>query len=125
MAASVSLSTQQSEAVLSVVWEPAQGLFGTVTVKFPVTEANSSAESQDLTPSRGYIVLEEGVRFKVRCGSFIFNVAEGFSKGAPYLSSKGKEAFPTEDFLQTRRGVCGPNEVQLEKSLFMEQGREK
>ncbi|EHB10698.1 G-protein coupled receptor 98 [Heterocephalus glaber] len=63
-AASVSLSAQQSEAVLSVVREPAQGLFGTVTVQFPVTEANSSAESQDLTPSRGYIVLEEGVRFK-------------------------------------------------------------
>ncbi|XP_033623594.1 adhesion G-protein coupled receptor V1 [Fukomys damarensis] len=57
-------SAQDSEAVLYVVRAPAHGLFGTVTVQFVVTEANSSAESQDLTPSRGYVVLEEGVGFK-------------------------------------------------------------
>ncbi|KAM9694992.1 adhesion G-protein coupled receptor V1 [Trichechus inunguis] len=55
---------QESVAVLSVVREPAQGLFGTVTVQFIVTEVNSSTESKDLTPSKGYIVLEEGVRIK-------------------------------------------------------------
>ncbi|KAM4875921.1 adhesion G-protein coupled receptor V1 [Thomomys bottae] len=55
---------QESVAVLYVVREPIQGLFGTVTVQFMVTDVNSSAETKDLTPSRGFIVLEEGVRFK-------------------------------------------------------------
>ncbi|KAM6225436.1 adhesion G-protein coupled receptor V1 [Rhynchocyon petersi] len=55
---------QESVAVLYVVREPAQGLVGTVTVQFIVTEVNSSTESKDLTPSKGYVVLEEGVRFK-------------------------------------------------------------
>uniref|UniRef100_A0A8C0C9F3 Adhesion G-protein coupled receptor V1 n=1 Tax=Balaenoptera musculus TaxID=9771 RepID=A0A8C0C9F3_BALMU len=58
------LYIQESVAVLYIVREPAQGLFGTVTVQFIVTEVNSSVESKDLTPSKGYIVLEEGVRFK-------------------------------------------------------------
>ena len=60
------LYIQQSVAVLYIVREPAQGLFGTVTVQFIVTEVNSSVESKDLTPSKGYIVLEEGVHFKVQ-----------------------------------------------------------
>ncbi|XP_054544211.1 adhesion G-protein coupled receptor V1 isoform X2 [Talpa occidentalis] len=58
------LYVQESVAVLYIVREPAQGLFGTVTVQFIVTEVNSSMESKDLTPSKGYIVLEEGVRLK-------------------------------------------------------------
>ncbi|PNI73010.1 ADGRV1 isoform 12 [Pan troglodytes] len=58
------LYVQEGVAVLYIVREPAQGLFGTVTVQFIVTEVNSSNESKDLTPSKGYIVLEEGVRFK-------------------------------------------------------------
>ncbi|XP_019589799.2 adhesion G-protein coupled receptor V1 [Rhinolophus sinicus] len=58
------LYVQESVAVLYIVREPAQGLFGTVTVQFIVTGVNSSVESKDLTPSKGYIVLEEGVRFK-------------------------------------------------------------
>ncbi|XP_040304705.1 adhesion G-protein coupled receptor V1 isoform X5 [Herpailurus yagouaroundi] len=58
------LYIQESSALLYVVREPAQGLFGTVTVQFIVTEVNSSVESKDLTPVKGYIVLEEGVRFK-------------------------------------------------------------
>ncbi|XP_058132092.1 adhesion G-protein coupled receptor V1 [Dasypus novemcinctus] len=58
------LYVQESVAVLYIVREPAQGLFGTVTIQFIVTEVNSSTESKDLTPSRGYIVLEEGVQFK-------------------------------------------------------------
>lgn len=57
---------QESSALLYVVREPTQGLFGTVTVQFIVTEVNSSVETKDLTPSKGYIVLEEGVRFKVQ-----------------------------------------------------------
>ncbi|KAM8777301.1 adhesion G-protein coupled receptor V1 [Rhynchonycteris naso] len=58
------LYVHESVAVLYIVREPAQGLFGTVTVQFIVTEVNSSVETKDLTPSKGYIVLEEGVRFK-------------------------------------------------------------
>nr|XP_011757031.1 G-protein coupled receptor 98 isoform X6 [Macaca nemestrina] len=58
------LYVQESVAVLYIVREPAQGLFGTVTVQFIVTEVNSSNESKDLTPSKGYIVLEDGIRFK-------------------------------------------------------------
>ncbi|KAM4797608.1 adhesion G-protein coupled receptor V1-like [Urocitellus parryii] len=58
------LYVQESIAVLYFVQEPARGLFGTVTVQFIVTEVNSSTESKDLTPSKGYIVLEEGVRLK-------------------------------------------------------------
>ncbi|XP_042546906.1 adhesion G-protein coupled receptor V1 [Dipodomys spectabilis] len=60
----VAVHVQESVAVLYIVREPAQGLFGTVTVQFMVTDVNSSVESKDLTPSRGFIVLEEGVRFK-------------------------------------------------------------
>ncbi|XP_075398780.1 adhesion G-protein coupled receptor V1 [Tenrec ecaudatus] len=55
---------QESVAILYVVREPARGLFGTVTTQFIVTEVNSSTESKDLTPSKGYIVFEEGVRLK-------------------------------------------------------------
>ncbi|XP_008827569.1 adhesion G-protein coupled receptor V1 [Nannospalax galili] len=58
------LHVQESVAVLYVAREPAQGLFGTVTVQFIVTEVNSSTESKDLIPSKGFIVLEEGVRVK-------------------------------------------------------------
>ncbi|CAO2593100.1 Adhesion G-protein coupled receptor V1, partial [Lemmus lemmus] len=54
----------ESVAVLIIIREPAQGLFGTVAVQFVVTEVNSSTESKDLIPSKGFIVLEEGVRSK-------------------------------------------------------------
>ncbi|KAM6148616.1 adhesion G-protein coupled receptor V1 [Erethizon dorsatum] len=60
----VSLSVRDSVAVLHVLREPAHGLFGTVTVQFVVTGVSSEEESEDLTPSRGYVVLEEGVRVK-------------------------------------------------------------
>ncbi|XP_021064109.1 adhesion G-protein coupled receptor V1 [Mus pahari] len=59
-----SLYVQESVAVLVIAREPAQGLFGTVAVQFVVTEVNSSTESKDLFPSKGFIVLEEGVRSK-------------------------------------------------------------
>lgn len=60
------LYVEESVAILHIVREPAQGLFGTVTVQFIVTEVNSSLESKDLSPSKGYIVLAEGIRFKVQ-----------------------------------------------------------
>lgn len=55
----------ESVAVLNIIREPPQGIFGTVTVQYLVSEINSSEPSVDLTPSQGYIVLEEGVRLKV------------------------------------------------------------
>uniref|UniRef100_G1KP04 Adhesion G-protein coupled receptor V1 n=1 Tax=Anolis carolinensis TaxID=28377 RepID=G1KP04_ANOCA len=58
------LHLTESIAVLTVVREPPQGIFGTVTVQYLVREINSSEASVDLIPSQGYIVLEEGVRFK-------------------------------------------------------------
>ncbi|XP_032297180.1 adhesion G-protein coupled receptor V1 isoform X2 [Coturnix japonica] len=54
----------ESVAVLNIIREPPQGIFGTVTVQYLVSEINSSEPSVDLTPSQGYIVLEEGVRLK-------------------------------------------------------------
>ncbi|XP_036063369.1 adhesion G-protein coupled receptor V1 [Onychomys torridus] len=59
-----SLHMQESVAVLIIIREPAQGLFGTVAVQFLVTEVNSSTQSKDLTPSKGFVVLEGGVRAK-------------------------------------------------------------
>lgn len=59
------LQLMESVAVLTIIREPPQGIFGTVTVQYLVHEINSSEASVDLTPSQGYIVLEEGVRFKV------------------------------------------------------------
>ncbi|NXO18386.1 GPR98 protein, partial [Oriolus oriolus] len=58
------LHLMESVAVLNIVREPPQGIFGTVSVQYLVSEINSSEPSVDLTPSQGYIVLEEGVRFK-------------------------------------------------------------
>ncbi|NWV26847.1 GPR98 protein, partial [Origma solitaria] len=54
----------ESVAVLNIIREPPQGIFGTVSVQFLVSEINSSEPSVDLTPSQGFIVMEEGVRFK-------------------------------------------------------------
>ncbi|NWQ77266.1 GPR98 protein, partial [Columbina picui] len=58
------LHLMESVAVLNIIREPPQGIFGTVTVQYLVSEINSSEASVDLTPSQGYIVLEDGVRFK-------------------------------------------------------------
>ncbi|XP_062985697.1 adhesion G-protein coupled receptor V1 [Elgaria multicarinata webbii] len=54
----------ENVAVLTIIREPPQGIFGTVTVQYLAREINSSEASVDLTPSQGYLVLEEGVRFK-------------------------------------------------------------
>uniref|UniRef100_A0A8C5REZ8 Adhesion G protein-coupled receptor V1 n=1 Tax=Laticauda laticaudata TaxID=8630 RepID=A0A8C5REZ8_LATLA len=58
------LHLMESVAILNIIREPPQGIFGTVTVQYMVREINSSEESVDLTPSQGYIVLEEGIRVK-------------------------------------------------------------
>ncbi|XP_063151499.1 adhesion G-protein coupled receptor V1 [Candoia aspera] len=58
------LHLMESVAVLNIIREPPQGIFGMVTVQYIVREINSSEASVDLTPSQGYIVLEEGIRLK-------------------------------------------------------------
>lgn len=55
-----------SLATLFVVRHPEEGTFGTVTVQFTVTDANGSLAEGDVIPPQGFVVLEDGVRFKVR-----------------------------------------------------------
>ncbi|KAM3842448.1 adhesion G-protein coupled receptor V1-like, partial [Diretmus argenteus] len=54
----------ESVATLYVVRSPEEGTFGTVTVQFTITDANGSLADGDLRPSQGFVVLEDGVRFK-------------------------------------------------------------
>ncbi|KAI7812365.1 putative G-protein coupled receptor 98, partial [Triplophysa rosa] len=54
----------ESVATLYILRDPPQGTFGTVTVQFTITDANGSLYTDDLTPSYGFVVLEDGVRFK-------------------------------------------------------------
>ncbi|XP_028834405.1 adhesion G-protein coupled receptor V1 isoform X2 [Denticeps clupeoides] len=53
-----------SVATLYVVRDPPQGTFGTVSVQFSITDANGSLYTNDLVPSQGFVVLEDGVRVK-------------------------------------------------------------
>ncbi|XP_041926588.1 adhesion G-protein coupled receptor V1 [Alosa sapidissima] len=55
----------ESVAVLYVFRNPPEGTFGTVSVQFSVTDNNGSLNTNDLTPSEGVVVLEDGVRFQV------------------------------------------------------------
>ncbi|XP_075895105.1 adhesion G-protein coupled receptor V1 isoform X2 [Nelusetta ayraudi] len=54
-----------SVATLFVVRHPEDGTFGTVTVQFTVTDANGSLAEGDVIPLQGFVVLEDGVRFKM------------------------------------------------------------
>ncbi|XP_026994314.2 adhesion G-protein coupled receptor V1 isoform X1 [Tachysurus fulvidraco] len=54
----------QSVATLIILRNPPQGIFGTVTVQFSITDTNGTLNTEDLTPSEGFVVLEDGVRFK-------------------------------------------------------------
>ncbi|XP_053330924.1 adhesion G-protein coupled receptor V1 [Spea bombifrons] len=54
----------ESVAVLYIVRDPPQGIFGTVAVQYLVTGENASGAEGDLNPVQGYVLLEEGVRFK-------------------------------------------------------------
>nr|Q6JAN0.1 RecName: Full=Adhesion G-protein coupled receptor V1; AltName: Full=G-protein coupled receptor 98; AltName: Full=Monogenic audiogenic seizure susceptibility protein 1 homolog; AltName: Full=Very large G-protein coupled receptor 1; Flags: Precursor [Danio rerio]AAT07468.1 very large G-protein coupled receptor-1 [Danio rerio] len=53
-----------SVATLYIIRDPPQGTFGTVTVQFTITDVNGSLYTDDLTPSSGFVVLEDGVRYK-------------------------------------------------------------
>ncbi|XP_056157733.1 adhesion G-protein coupled receptor V1 isoform X2 [Lampris incognitus] len=55
----------KSVTTLYVVRSPEEGTFGTVTVQYTITDANGSLAEGDLMPSQGFVVLEEGVRFKM------------------------------------------------------------
>lgn len=56
----------ESVATLYVVRNPEDGTFGTVTAQFTISDANGSLADADLRPAQGFVVLEDGVRFKVR-----------------------------------------------------------
>lgn len=64
-------SLSESVATLYVVRNPEEGTFGTVTVQFTITDANGSLAEGDLRPAQGFVVLEDGVRFKVRESRFL------------------------------------------------------
>ncbi|KAE8292326.1 hypothetical protein D5F01_LYC09693 [Larimichthys crocea] len=55
----------ESVATLYVVRNPEEGTFGTVTVQFTITDANGTLAEGDLMPAQGFVVLEDGVRFKM------------------------------------------------------------
>ncbi|KAI9527782.1 Adhesion G-protein coupled receptor V1 [Dissostichus eleginoides] len=55
----------ESVATLIVIRNPAEGTFGPVTVQFSITDANGSLAEGDLRPAQGFVVLEDGVRFKM------------------------------------------------------------
>ncbi|XP_044225055.1 adhesion G-protein coupled receptor V1 isoform X2 [Thunnus albacares] len=55
----------ESVATLYVVRNPEKGTFGTITVQFSITDANGSLAEGDLMPAQGFVVLEDGVRFKM------------------------------------------------------------
>uniref|UniRef100_A0A3B4V3U8 Adhesion G-protein coupled receptor V1 n=1 Tax=Seriola dumerili TaxID=41447 RepID=A0A3B4V3U8_SERDU len=55
----------ESVATLYVVRNPEEGTFGTVTVQFTITDSNGSLAEGDLMPAHGFVVLEDGVRFKL------------------------------------------------------------
>uniref|UniRef100_UPI0037E7935A adhesion G-protein coupled receptor V1 n=1 Tax=Semicossyphus pulcher TaxID=241346 RepID=UPI0037E7935A len=58
-------SLSESVATLYVVRNPEEGTFGSVTVQFTITDANGSLAEGDLMPAQGFVVLEDGVRFKM------------------------------------------------------------
>ena len=64
----------ESVATLYVVRNPEEGTFGTVTVQFTITGANGSLAEGDLMPAQGFVVLEDGVRFKVRGSRFLLDL---------------------------------------------------
>ncbi|XP_043920117.1 adhesion G-protein coupled receptor V1 [Protopterus annectens] len=55
----------ESVATLYIIREPPRGIFGTVSVQYVITNINGSDPSFDLTSSHGYVILEEGVSFKI------------------------------------------------------------
>ena len=71
-------------ATLAVLRSPEEGTFGTVTVTFSITDGNGSLAEADLRPAQGTVVLEHGVRFKVRARSARpYGLHGGYRTGLP------------------------------------------
>lgn len=66
-------SLSESVATLHVVRNPEDGTFGTVTAQFAITDSSGNLADADLRPAGGFVVLEEGVRLKVRGGSALLH----------------------------------------------------
>uniref|UniRef100_H2M3Y4 Adhesion G-protein coupled receptor V1 n=1 Tax=Oryzias latipes TaxID=8090 RepID=H2M3Y4_ORYLA len=54
-----------SVANLYVIRNPEKGTFGSVSVQFTITDANGSLAEGDLMPTQGFLVLDDGERFKM------------------------------------------------------------
>uniref|UniRef100_A0A3Q2DXJ8 Adhesion G-protein coupled receptor V1 n=1 Tax=Cyprinodon variegatus TaxID=28743 RepID=A0A3Q2DXJ8_CYPVA len=54
-----------SIAQLYVVRSPEEGTFGTVSVQFAIMDGNGSLAEGDVMPTQGFVVLDDGVRFKM------------------------------------------------------------
>ncbi|MEQ2255583.1 Adhesion G-protein coupled receptor V1, partial [Ilyodon furcidens] len=54
-----------SIAKLYVVRNPEEGTFGAVSVQFAIMDANGSLAEGDVMPTQGFMLLEDGVRFKM------------------------------------------------------------
>ncbi|MED6250420.1 Adhesion G-protein coupled receptor V1 [Ataeniobius toweri] len=54
-----------SIAKLYVVRNPEEGTFGAVSVQFAIMDANGSLAEADVMPTQGFMLLEDGVRFKM------------------------------------------------------------
>ncbi|XP_078413685.1 adhesion G-protein coupled receptor V1 [Cetorhinus maximus] len=59
------LGLSESVATLHIIRNPPLGTFGIVTVQYIVTSMNGSDSLLDLEPTKGFIVLEDGVRMKI------------------------------------------------------------
>ncbi|GCB66672.1 hypothetical protein scyTo_0007916 [Scyliorhinus torazame] len=59
------LGLSESIATLHIVRNPPLGTFGIVSVQYIVTNMNGSDSSLDLKPTKGLILLEDGVRMKI------------------------------------------------------------
>lgn len=59
-----------SVANLYVIRNPEKGTFGSVSVQFTITDANGSLAEGDLMPTQGFLVLDDGERFKVKGSGF-------------------------------------------------------
>ncbi|KAJ0067530.1 hypothetical protein NL108_008007, partial [Boleophthalmus pectinirostris] len=55
---------RESIATMYVVRNPEEGIYGTVTVQFSITNANGILADSDLSPAQGVVVFDEGVRLK-------------------------------------------------------------
>lgn len=74
-------SRSQSVATLYVVRNPEDGTFGTVTVQFTITDASGNLADADLRPAQGLVVLEDGVRLKVRGCPGLLALGRCFKRG--------------------------------------------